>query len=415
LPPQVITIERRKYAVGLFWQPLAGGQNQRDFARTLARQIHGSVKFYAEFKSMVAVGSRAIGHRRGMKIAAAEVMNSFSEYNSFLAAFFVQQGFWIAAVRNNIVIFDRLFANENDAKREYANLSELPDWGMIVAPGYWHIPRAVEKPLRDIAAGTSKAALTPIGGFFGNVFSLLVFTAFALGVAYFFHDPILKVIAPRPHEAGIDPEALKEYKRRLEAKNAEIHAPPPPAAAKAPYEDLPDPALRADQCWRGIAYVMQPVPGWVQQAAECDGLVARASLRRTYGTLAGLHESVRAAMENVFIAENTDSDAAINVDLRQLPAGGQGEPQNIAENIAYSVNTLFQTIGMTANVKPSVETSGSGAAAANANVVVVSAESKLKPGEFIRIFDEIAPLYLTSAKWDARSRVWNYEVKIYAK
>ena len=84
----VITIERKKYAVGLFWQPLPAGQNTRDFAKQLSKQLTGSVKFYAEFRSMIGVGTRALGHRRGMKIAAIEVINSFPEYNSFLVEFF---------------------------------------------------------------------------------------------------------------------------------------------------------------------------------------------------------------------------------------------------------------------------------------------------------------------------------------
>ncbi|MCL1891982.1 MAG: type 4b pilus protein PilO2 [Alphaproteobacteria bacterium] len=413
MPLQVITIERKKYAVGLFWQPLAAGQNPRNFAATLSKQIPGTVKFYAEFKSMVGVGGRALGHRRGMKIAAVEVINSFSEYNSFLAAFFVPQGFWIVAVRNNIIIFDQLFSNENDAKREYANLSELPDWGIMVAPGYWTIPRAVEKPLKDIVAGNSKVSLTPIGSVSGNIISLLVFAAFAFGVWYFFHEPIAKLIAPKPQKANISPEVLEEYKRKLEAKNARVAAPEPVRIAM-PYDDLPDAELRADQCWRGIAYVMQQIPGWVQTGAECDGLTARANLRRTYGTVAGMHESARLMMNNVFITENTDSDAVISVTLPKLPSQPQ-TPQFLVENIVYSVNTLFQTIGASANVRPVIETVRQGIATQDISVVTVNASSKLKPLEFIEIFEGISPLYLKAVKWDARTRVWNYEVRIYAK
>jgi len=411
LPAQVITIERKKYATGLFWQPMAAGQNPRNFAGVLAKQISGTVKYFAEFRSMVGIGSRSMGHRRGMKIAAVEVVNSFAEYNSFLAAFFVPQGFWIVAVRNNIIIYDQLFSNEADAKREYANLAELPDWGIMVAPGYWTIPRAVERPLRDIVAGNSKVSLTPISSTFGNIFSLLLLGVFVFGAWYFFHEPIEKLFAPRTQQANINPELLEEYKRQLAAKNAEHHVAPQPVRVKMPYENLPDSQVRADQCWRGIAYVMQQVPGWVQTSAECDGLEARARLHRSYGTLAGLHESVRALMRDVVIAENTDSDVMIAVGLKQL-TGTQSSPQNLAEDIVHSVNTLFQMIGATASVRPAIENAGSDM---QANIVIVTTASKLKPAEFMEIFEGISPLYLQSAKWDARSRVWNYEVKIYAK
>ncbi len=411
----VITIERKKYAVGLFWQPLPAGQNTRDFARQLSKQITGSVKFYAEFRSMVGVGTRALGHRRGMKIAAIEIINAFAEYNSFLAEFFTPQGFWIIAVRNNIIIFDQLFGAEAEAKREFINLSALPDWGIIIAPGNWNVPRSVEKSLRDIISGNSKVALTPIGGTLGNIFSIAVFAAIASVFWYFFQDPIIKVFAPRAQQAQINPQVIEEYKRQLEIKKIQQEDVIQPIRADMPYDNLPDALLYAEKCWRSIAYVMQPITGWVQQSAECIDNTASARFVRTYGTLAGLHESAYSLMGDVFIVENTDSDAVISVPFAPLPPAENNTPKNLTEDIVFSISSLFQTIGESANVRSGMETSGEGEAAVTSNVVIVSAASKLKPDEFIKIFDGISPLYLSSVKWDARSRTWNYEVKIYAK
>lgn len=411
----VITIERKKYAVGLFWQPLPAGQNTRDFAKQLSKQITGSVKFYAEFRSMVGVGTRSLGHRRGMKIAAIEVINAFTEYNSFLAEFFTPQGFWIIAVRNNIIIFDQLFGAEAEAKREFVNLSALPDWGIIIAPGNWNVARSVEKSLHDIISGNSKVALTPIGGAFGNIISIAVVATISSILWYFFQDPMTKVFTPRAQQAQINPQVVEEYKRQLEIKKIQQEEIIQPERAAMPYDNLPDALPYAEKCWKSIAYVMQPVTGWVQQSAECIDNTASARFVRTYGTLAGLHESAYALMGDVFIVENTDSDAVISVPFAPLPPAANNTPQNLTEDIVFSISSLFQTIGESANVRSGMETSGEGESAVTSNVVIVSAASKLKPDEFIKIFDGISPLYLSSVKWDARSRTWNYEVKIYAK
>lgn len=411
----VITIERKKYAVGLFWQPLPAGQNTRDFAKQLSKQLTGSVKFYAEFRSMIGVGTRALGHRRGMKIAAIEVINSFPEYNSFLVEFFTPQGFWIIAVRNNIIIFDQLFGAEAEAQREFIKLSALPDWGIIIAPANWSVPRSVEKSLRDIVSGNSKVALTTIGGAWGNVFSIAVFAIIASVLWYFFQDPMIKVFAPRAQQAQINPQVIEEYKRQLEIKKIQQEDIIPSTRVVMPYDNLPGALPYSEKCWQAIAYVMQPITGWVQQSAECVDNTASARFVRTYGTLAGLHESVYSLMGDVFIVENTDSDAVISVPFTPLPPAVNNTPQNLTENIVFSISSLFQTIGESANVRSGMETSGEGEAAVTSNVVIVSATSKLKPDEFIKIFDGISPLYLSSVKWDARTRTWNYEVKIYAK
>lgn len=413
----VITIERKKYAVGLFWQPLQAGQNTHNFAKKLSKQISGSVKFYTEYGSMVGIGSLSLGHRRGMKIAAVEIINYFHEYNSFLAEFFTPQGFWIIGVRNNIVIFDQLISTESNAKKEFAKLAALPDWDVIVASGSWNVPRAVEKSLRDVIVGNSKQYLIPTSVAAGNIFSLIVFCMVIFGIWYVFNEPIMKMIAPRPQQVQINPEILKEYKKQLEAKKAEIkQEPAQPIVVSHPYDNLPDPHLRAEQCWRSIAFVMQPISGWTQQNAVCEENSARATLNRSYGTLEELYNSIDFLMgENVYVMENTDSNVVISVDLTPLPAFGENEPKIEIEDVIFSVNNIFQKIGKFANIKPSAETSTQGDITVTTHMVIIEADSKLKPDEFIKMFDEVSPISLSSVKWDSRSRKWNYEVKIYAK
>lgn len=412
----VITINRKKYAVGLFWQPLPVGQNPFNFSKQLAKKIPGKIKFYTDFKSMVGIGSRIQGHHRGMKIAAVELMDYFSEYNSFLAEFFTPQGFWIIGVRNNIIVFDQLFLSEANAKQEFAKLVGLPDWDVVIASGSWNIPRAEEKTLNDIITGHSKPYLNPVSGVFGHVFALILFFATVFGMWYLFNEPIMKMFTSRPQQVQINPEILKEYKKQLDAKQAEIKEAMQPQVISRPYDSLPDPLLRADQCWRAIGFVMQPISGWAQQSAICEENTAKVTLRRTYGTLDELYSSANSLMgDNISIIKNTDSDIIISVGLNSLQPSKDNMLDNSAEDIIFYINNTFQKIGEFVNIKSEMETFGQGQSSETVNIIIVNTNSKLKPNEFIKMFNGIYPMSLSSVKWDARSRTWNYEVKIYAK
>ncbi|NMA32536.1 MAG: type 4b pilus protein PilO2 [Alphaproteobacteria bacterium] len=412
----LITVDRKKYAVGLFWQPLPVGQNPHNFAKQLSKQISGSVKFYTEFRSMVGIGSRALRHRRGMKIAAIEVINHFSEYNSFLAEFFTPQGFWIIGVRNNIIIFDKLISSESDAKKEFANLTALPDWDIIIASGSWNVPGAIEKPLRSIITGISKQNLIPISSAFGNILSLIIFCIAAFGIWYLFSESIIEAFAPRAQQVQINQQVLEEYKRQLAEKKEELKEIEQPEVVPMPYDNLPDPYLRADQCWRSIGFVMQPISGWIQQSVICDNYTVKAIFNRTYGTLENLYNSINSLMgEQVSITENTDSNVIININLTPLQSVENNHLKHTSKDIIFYVNNAFQKIGELVNIRSEIETVGQGDIIKTVNIVIANTNSKLKPDEFIKIFDGLSPMFLSSVKWDARSRTWNYEVKIYAK
>ena len=120
---QVISVDRKKYAVGLFWQPTGAGYVARNYARTLARSVDKKLNLYVEYRSMVGLGARRVGHRSGMDCAAVAVMDTLAEYSSFLAVFAVGRQFYLVAVRNGVILEDKLFDKEEDARAEYFKLS----------------------------------------------------------------------------------------------------------------------------------------------------------------------------------------------------------------------------------------------------------------------------------------------------
>jgi hypothetical protein len=369
---------------------------------------------------MVGLGSSKLGHRSGMPSAAAGVLEAFSEYSSFLAAFDVKNGFFVVAARNGIIVEDNLFADESDAKAAVFSLATLPDWGIVVAPGNWALPRALEKHLEDLALSGSRGGLRPISHFKGNALTLILLALFVLSGFYFFEKPVAQMFAVRPPQvAKINPQLAEAYKKQLAEKERELDSQyqmPRAVAAeiKMPYESIPDKYERMQQCWQAIGFLMQPIPGWAQLSAECGTSQASAVVRRGFGTLADMYAVLTNIMPGVLVEEKSDSEVLITVELPKLAPAPSASALD-ADSVARELNSLFQRIDRQADIKTGSEEIGAGESVMEVNFVSVSAASKLKPTEFIKIFDDADGVEITEVRWDNRARTWNYEVKAYVK
>ena len=192
---QVITLNKKKYAVGLFWQPTGAGYVARSYARTLARSVDKKLNLFTEYRGMVGLGARRAGHRSGMDSAAAAVVDTLGEFSSFLAVFAVDKKFYLVAVRNGIILEDKLFEREEDARSEYFKLSEIPDWAALFAPAPWGMPRAVERNLSDLTIRAIRAQLRPISRAWGVIASVLLIVAFVVSSIWFFREPLQQMNA----------------------------------------------------------------------------------------------------------------------------------------------------------------------------------------------------------------------------
>ena len=223
LASQYIYVNRRKYAVGLLWQPVRAGVVVRNYARTLARTIDKKLNLFTEYRSMVGLGAMRSGVRVGMPVAAAAVMERFAEYTSFLAVFQVHSGYYLVAARNGVILSDKVFETEKAAREEYAKLSEIPDWGALFAPGAWGVPKAAERNISELLNGFNRTTMHSISHFGVNLFSLGMFALFLFGMLVLFREPIVQALMPRPKLSQINPELVAEYKKQLEEKNKQLY------------------------------------------------------------------------------------------------------------------------------------------------------------------------------------------------
>lgn len=419
---QVISVNKKKYAVGLFWQPVSNVQNSRAYARTLARGVDKKLNLFAEYHTMVALGSTRYGHRSSMPSAAAAVVSALPEYTSFLAAFDGGDFFYVVAVRNGIILHDRAYDTMDAARREYFSLAEIPDWGGFIAPAQWGAPRAVERGLAGLLSGVSHVNLRWISRTRGRLLSLLFVVLFIMAFVAIFRDPIMQVIYPRPKINNINPELAAEYKRRIAEKNRELDAqfniakkgPDVAAPLVMPYEKLPDMTARAEMCYRAMGLLMQPVAGWNQTTLSCGEKYATAEFRRDFGSLGDFYEIATGLMPGAYVQEQGPDTLMVRVALPTLPEFSSIDERD-ADTVMRDVRTAFQSINTDVSTDIVVDTISNGTQSANVNVIEVSASSKMVPVQFMQIFGNFGGVYMTGCTWGVKNRTWNYEVIIYAK
>lgn len=422
MPGQVITVDRKKYAVGLFWQPTGAGYVARTYARALARSVDKKLNLYTEYRAMVGLGSRKLGHRSGMDSAAASVTDALGEYTSFLAVFAVDKQFYLVAVRNGVILEDKLFDREEEARAEYFKLSEIPDWGALFAPGAWGMPRAVERNLSDLIMRGPRSVLHPISRIGACVLSIILLAIFIVGVSWFFREPLEQMLNPQPKLSQVSPEIAAEYEKQVEEKNKEldeefeIERASQPEPIVLPYDYLPDPEKRAEVCYKAIAFLMQPVTGWEQVSAECGETHASAIFERNFGTIGDFYLIVNEIMPGVFVQKKLESDSTLYVraKLPEVQTKASLDERDV-ETLERAVVTLFQYSNMPAEIQMVTDTFSNGVDFVNIDVVEVAVESKLDPMQFMKIFEDFGGVYMTRCAWDASTRIWNYEVIIYAK
>lgn len=417
---KIIHVNRKKYAVGLFWQPIASGVIVRNYAKSLSKSIDKRLNLYLEYKGMVALGSRKFGHKVGMISAAAEVMNAFSEYTSFLAVFAVDKKFYMVAARNGVIIQDRIFDTEDEARTEYVKMSEIPDWGAFFAPSNWGMPRAVPRALYEVLTGNSHATLHWISRVNAWIFSAALVVLFVFGIIGLLRDPIVQTVAPRPQMAELNPELVAEYKKQLEEKNKEldeqfeIEKPQPVAPIVMPYENLPEPQARAELCYKAIGFLMQSVPGWNQINVECGETHASVVFQRSFGTLTAFYTDVAKLMPGVFVQEVDENTVRVRTALPVLE-GRASQDERDVETLIRDLVSAFQAIDTTVQTEVVIDTITNGVDVANVNLVELMVQSKLVPMQIIKALSEFGGVYITKCTWNVKTRVWNYEVIIYGK
>lgn len=413
---QIITVHHKKYATGLFWQPLGVGNTPHSWAKQLAKNSNKKYNLYTDYKSMVGVVSSRDGAHVGMPSAAAEIISSLSDLISFLGIFKAGEQFYLLAVRNGIIIRDILIEREDVARKTYTELINIPDWGALFAPSAWGIPKSQEKNLSDLIKNNAVARLHQISVVKSVVPSILVAALFILFGIYVLNHPVSQDEAQKPN---LNTEIAAEYRRQIELKKQEIidkklAEEEVKVKFEYPYDNLPNVFERANLCYKAIAFVMQPIPGWNQTYAKCDSEYVSANFSRDFGTLNDFYEYGAELMPGAVVQQISDNEMIVRVKLPELKTGSSLDERDQMTALR-DLTTNFQKINTKADIQTVTDTIVSGNKTEEVHVIEAGASSKLIPIEFMQVFNDFGGVYMTSVSWRANTRTWNYEVIVYTK
>ncbi len=415
---QIITVHRKKFATGLFWQPVSVGNTALNYAKQLSKNIDKKYTLFVDYKSMVGLGDKNTGVYVGLPSAAAEIVDSLSEFVSFLGVFQVNNYFYLVAVRNGVIIRDVLIETAEQARKLYTELSNIPDWGGLFAPASWGMPKAQEKFISELIRPSVSARLHPIN-VFNSIWPTIIFFVLVLLVGgVLFRDKIRRVFfSSSPVQTN--PELVAEYKRNIELKKQELAkqldiAKQEVTPIEFPYDYLPNVMERAKLCYKAIAFVMQPIPGWNQTYAKCGEDFVSVTFARNFGTINEFYLNGAELMPGAMVQQLSENEVMVRVRLPQLKTYASLDERDIASAVR-DITTNFQQINIRADINPVTDTVTNGVDTESVNIVEISAASKLIPTEFMHIFNDFDGVYMTSVAWNAVTRMWQYEVIIYTK
>lgn len=408
---QIITVNRKKYATGLFWQPLGVGNTPQNYARQLAKNKRYTL--YIGYKSMVGLTNNRDGIRAGMGSAAVEVTNALSELVSFLGAFRIDNQYYLIAVRNGVIIRDVLLDNADTARKLFTELSEIPDWGAIFAPTSWGIPKSQEKYLSDLLVKNTGIKLRQISVIKSIVPSLIITALFIIFGLYVLKNPISVSDVKVPK---INQETIDKYKKQIELNKQKSIGAQDVIKAKFeyPFDNLPNVYDRANLCFKAIAYVMQPIAGWNQTYAKCDGEFVTANFSRDFGSLNDFYEIGGNLMPGAIAQQMSEDEIVMRVNLPELKTGSSLDERD-QDSVIRDVTTIFQQANMNAEIEGITDTIVNAGQSEEIHITEIGVASKLTPMEFMRAFDGFNGVYMTSVSWRANTRTWNYEIIIYSK
>ena len=413
---QVITVNRKKFATGLFWQPVGVGNTAQNYAKQLAKTSDKKYTLYVGYKSMVGLTDTHEGATAGMPSAAIEIVSALDEFISFLGVFQTDNYYYLIAVRNGVIIRDILLTDAESARSLYAQLAEIPDWGALFAPSTWGIPKSQEKSLAELMGHGLSVRLRQISTAKSVIPSLILIILFAI---FGFYVLSSSVENQGNSKLNINPEKIAEYKKQIEQKTQQLTEKfKPTESEETPveyaYNHLPNVMERAELCYKAIAFVMQPIMGWNQTYAKCDEEFVSATFSRDFGTLNDFYEIGASLMPGATVQQMSEDEIIVRVKLPTLKTHSSIDERD-QETIIRDITTVFQQSNIRADIQGVRDAIMNDNKTEYVYVTEVGVASKLIPTEFMNAFNGFDGVYMTSVSWRSNTRIWNYEVIIYSK
>lgn len=410
---QVAIINRKSYATGLFWQPVGSLVTPYVYARQLVAKSDKKYNLLTEYKTLIGLADSHDGPRNGMSVLATAIVDAFNTLISFLGVFKVDNGFYLIASRNGVIIRDVLLETEAEARKAYAELSNMPDWSGLFAPSSWGMPRSQEKLLSEIIKKDSGTKLREMSIIKSMIPTIIVVGVFVVVAIVFLYLPIFNQNSKKrtmtPELVAVYQEQIKE-KAEENIKQAEIKVKP----IEYPYDKIPNPMDKALLCYKAIGYMMQPIMGWNQTNINCSKEYVYGTFTRDFGTLNDFYTIGDDLMPGGVVTQKSENEISVRARMPDLPTHSSIDERD-QTTAMRDIVSIFQQSMMTADIKTADENIKNHEKYETVKIIEISANSKLTPPEFIKIFDDFGGVDIKSIDWDSGNKSWNYKILIYTK
>ena len=420
----VVTVGGQKFAVGLVWQPLQNLDDPIVEIRESAESELGADLYCLRPAAtpQYGIGHSEMGHKDGMPSLAAAVAAALSDTSSVCAVFRVDEGWWLIAIRNDLILAeeDVVFANEVDAQKAYAAMMAVPDWDLKIVPPEWNIEGVQQRDLTKLVHSVRKVRLQEINAQRKTQFLLGITVAIVAVVGYLiylvvgawqtiFQDKVLE--RPEPPVIKFDPVA------------------PAPSLHK-PWDVVPDIHAFFNQCWVSAHQVQAIiVPGWTMGTVQCTPKELTTSWRLTNvkeGRLSWMKFGVQQYQLSNFKMDISADGTSVNGSMQfsNIPMV-PSKPKLTVKELEEDVREIQQSTGLTFQftrqtlLDPPNRADGSRPPNQKSyTYYAFSVLSPYAPMEWQTFFEKFSGLELTKLEYtpsgDATNK-WKYEGRIYAK
>jgi hypothetical protein len=272
----VVTVGRRPYASGLYWENSPSGRVSQA-AKEAARQPGHQAQFYAvrpgnkdERVPQFGLSQSASGHKAGMPVLAACLANQ--QPGSWAGAFRLREGTAVVVVRDDLIVpdGDLFFLDETEARDRLLQEIALGGLQRVYAPETWGVSGADTMPIALLLNDRTDIRLRPVAMSRSNKIAMsfaLLMLVTLLGLGLYIQQKNASDEAARLAQMEALRKAQMEARKMMpDFVQAEPEYPPP----ERKWEKRPQPLEVISSCKAALSQVRMAVAGWQMTDIRCD-------------------------------------------------------------------------------------------------------------------------------------------------
>lgn len=398
---------RKRFAVGLDWEPAQKDERVRDQAE---RGRKGGYRrtLYAPFGDQYGFGSHERQQPRG-GLALVTAARTDLLGPRWAGAFRINEAdrfWWVAAARDGEIYEDAVVADEASARTLLLDMLDAPDWTRIIAPEDWQVSGTDQARIEQAFSMRSGVSLRPVDGRRDTVQRVVILSMIGLAAAggYLYWSELKRQEAEQAAELSRMRDAMVRVDPRT-----------------YPWAEAPGIMSFVETCAQEIERTLFVVPGWSNGPIVCassgvDGVVST-EWGRSGGRIPWLHAATADLEERVALLEGggrAQLRREIGFDPRDTDDAGMPWSEM---DVSETVLSRFQTLGLGLTLRPRVRnlttTQRSELRAPVYNRHDLSLETSVAIEEYARLLSDVPALVPEALIYGVETGTWTLTAKIY--